>query len=90
MAVNARMRTGVMAALHLFRGKSIRPEAADHQGESARPAVVLAHRPLAIGLTAALSVQSGSTPALLGFSINAGGHLLGRAVIIPWAEIPAA
>jgi Raf kinase inhibitor-like YbhB/YbcL family protein len=37
-----------------------------------------------------LSVQADSTPALLGFSINAGGHLLGRAVIIPWAETPAA
>ena len=37
-----------------------------------------------------LSVQTDSTPALLGFSINAGGHLLGRAVIICWAEIPAA
>ena len=37
-----------------------------------------------------LSVQADSTPALLGFSINAGGHLLGRAVITPWAEIPAA
>jgi hypothetical protein len=37
-----------------------------------------------------LSVQADSTPALLGFSINAGGHLLGRAVIICWAEIPAA
>ncbi len=36
-----------------------------------------------------LSVSAGSTPALLGFSINTGGHLLGRAVIIPWAEIPA-
>jgi hypothetical protein len=34
-------------------------------------------------------VQAGSTPALLGFSINGGGHLLGRAVIICWAEIPA-
>jgi Raf kinase inhibitor-like YbhB/YbcL family protein len=37
-----------------------------------------------------LSVQTDSTPAFLGFSINAGGHLLGRAVIIPWAEVPAA
>ena len=31
-----------------------------------------------------------STPAWLGFSINISGHLLGRAVITPWAEIPAA
>ena len=37
MPVNASMRTGVMAALHLFMAKSIRPAAADHQGESARP-----------------------------------------------------
>jgi hypothetical protein len=31
-----------------------------------------------------------STAPWLGFSINADGHLLGRAVITPWAEIPAA
>ena len=37
-----------------------------------------------------LSVQADSAPALLGFHINAGGHLLARAVIIPWAEVPAA
>jgi Raf kinase inhibitor-like YbhB/YbcL family protein len=36
-----------------------------------------------------LGVQADSTPALLGFHINAGGHLLGRAVVTPWAEIPA-
>ena len=36
-----------------------------------------------------LPVQADSTPALLGFSINVSGHLLGRAVITPWAEIPA-
>jgi Raf kinase inhibitor-like YbhB/YbcL family protein len=36
-----------------------------------------------------LSVTAGSTPAFLGLSINAGGHLLGRAVLIPWAEVPA-
>jgi len=35
-------------------------------------------------------VTADSTPAFLGFSINAGGHLLGRAVLIPWAEVPAA
>jgi hypothetical protein len=34
-------------------------------------------------------VQADSTPAWLGFSINVSGHLLGRAVIIPRAEIPA-
>jgi hypothetical protein len=37
-----------------------------------------------------LQVQADSTPAWLGFSINTSGHLLGRAVITPWAEIPAA
>jgi Raf kinase inhibitor-like YbhB/YbcL family protein len=37
-----------------------------------------------------LQVQADSTPAWLGFSINISGHLLGRAVITPWAEIPAA
>ena len=36
-----------------------------------------------------LQVQADSTPAWLGFSINVSGHLLGRAVITPWAEIPA-
>jgi len=37
-----------------------------------------------------LGVTGDSTPAFLGFNINAGGHLLGRTVIIPWAEVPAA
>jgi hypothetical protein len=37
-----------------------------------------------------LRVQADSTPAWLGFSINISGHLLARAVIIPWAEVPAA
>jgi hypothetical protein len=37
-----------------------------------------------------LRVQADSTPAWLGFSINISGHLLGRAVITPTAEIPAA
>jgi Raf kinase inhibitor-like YbhB/YbcL family protein len=37
-----------------------------------------------------LQVQAYSTPAWLGFMINTSGHLLGRAVITPWAEIPAA
>jgi phosphatidylethanolamine-binding protein (PEBP) family uncharacterized protein len=37
-----------------------------------------------------LGAQADSTPALLGFHINAGGHLLARAVITPWAEIPTA
>jgi Raf kinase inhibitor-like YbhB/YbcL family protein len=37
-----------------------------------------------------LQVQADSTPAWLGFMINMSGHLLGRAVITPWAEVPAA
>jgi hypothetical protein len=37
-----------------------------------------------------LRVQADSTPAWLGFSINISGHLLARAVIIPWAEVLAA
>jgi hypothetical protein len=37
-----------------------------------------------------LQVQADSTPAWLGSSINLSGHLLGRAVITPWAEVPAA
>jgi hypothetical protein len=36
-----------------------------------------------------LGVQADSTPAWLGFMINVSGHLLGRAVITAWAEIPA-
>jgi phosphatidylethanolamine-binding protein (PEBP) family uncharacterized protein len=36
-----------------------------------------------------LGVQADSTPAWLGFMINTSGHLLGRAVITAWAEIPA-
>jgi Raf kinase inhibitor-like YbhB/YbcL family protein len=37
-----------------------------------------------------LRVQADSTPAWLGVSINISGHLLARAVIVPWAEVPAA
>ena len=37
-----------------------------------------------------LQVQADSTPAWLGLCINTSGHLLGRAVITAWAEIPAA
>jgi hypothetical protein len=35
-----------------------------------------------------LGVQADSTPAFLGFCIL--GHVLGRAVIIPWGERPSA
>lgn len=41
-----------------------------------------------VGKVGQIGVQADSTPAWLGFSINAGGHLLGRAVITPWAQIP--
>jgi hypothetical protein len=37
-----------------------------------------------------IGVPADSTPAFLNFSINSGAHLLSRAVITPWAEIPAA
>jgi phosphatidylethanolamine-binding protein (PEBP) family uncharacterized protein len=37
-----------------------------------------------------LRVQADSTPAWFGFSIHTSGHLLGRAVMTPWAQIPAA
>jgi Raf kinase inhibitor-like YbhB/YbcL family protein len=37
-----------------------------------------------------LQVQADSTPAWLGLCINTSSHLLGRAVITAWAEIPAA
>ena len=36
-----------------------------------------------------LGVEATSTPAFLGFSMNNGGHLPGRAVLIPGAEVPA-
>ncbi len=36
-----------------------------------------------------IAVQADSTPAWLGFSINLSGHLLGRAVITPWAQLPS-
>ena len=35
-----------------------------------------------------LGVQPDSTPALMGFYVNVGGHLLGRAVITPIAKVP--
>jgi Raf kinase inhibitor-like YbhB/YbcL family protein len=35
-----------------------------------------------------IDVKADSTPALLGFYINSGGHLLARAVMTPWAEVP--
>jgi Raf kinase inhibitor-like YbhB/YbcL family protein len=44
---------------------------------------------LGIDSVSQLQVQADSTPAWLGFCINTSGHLLGRAVITPWAEIPA-
>jgi len=37
-----------------------------------------------------LRVQADSTPAWLGLMVNTSGHLLARAVITAWAEIPAA
>lgn len=37
-----------------------------------------------------LGVTTDSTPAFLGFTVNTSGHLLARAALIPWAEIPAA
>ena len=51
---------------------------------------VIVVQAIAVEYVGQLSVQADSTPAFLGFSINAGGRLLGRAVITPWAEIPAA
>jgi Raf kinase inhibitor-like YbhB/YbcL family protein len=37
-----------------------------------------------------LGVTPDSSAALLGFLVNTSGHLLARAVLTPWAEIPAA
>ena len=36
-----------------------------------------------------IGVRADSTPALVFFTVNSGGHLLARAVITPWAEVPA-
>jgi phosphatidylethanolamine-binding protein (PEBP) family uncharacterized protein len=36
-----------------------------------------------------LGVEATSTLAILGFSNYNGGHLLGGAALIPWAEVPA-
>ena len=36
-----------------------------------------------------IGMRADSTPALVGFTINSGGHLPARAVITPWAEVPA-
>ena len=51
---------------------------------------VIVVQALGIEKVGQLQVQADSTPAWLGFSINISRHLLGRAVITPWAEIPAA
>jgi hypothetical protein len=49
---------------------------------------VIVVQALGIEKVGQLQVQADSTPAWLGFGIS--GRLLGRAVIIAWAEIPAA
>jgi Raf kinase inhibitor-like YbhB/YbcL family protein len=51
---------------------------------------VIVVQALGIEKVGQLQVQADSTPAWLGFCINVSGHLLGRAVITAWAEIPAA
>jgi Raf kinase inhibitor-like YbhB/YbcL family protein len=50
---------------------------------------VIVVQALGIEKVGQLQVQADSTPAWLGFSLNVSGHLLARAVITPWAEIPA-
>jgi Raf kinase inhibitor-like YbhB/YbcL family protein len=45
---------------------------------------------LNIDHVAELGVKPESTPAMMGFYVNAGGHLLGRAVITPVGQVPAA
>jgi len=56
----------------------------------ARHRYVIVVQAIGIERVGQLRVQADSTPAWLGFSINVSGHLLARAVITPWAEIPAA
>jgi phosphatidylethanolamine-binding protein (PEBP) family uncharacterized protein len=56
----------------------------------ARHRYVIVVQAIGIEKVGQLQVQADSTPAWLGFSINLSGHLLGRAIISPWAEIPAA
>jgi Raf kinase inhibitor-like YbhB/YbcL family protein len=56
----------------------------------ARHRYVIVVQAIGIEKVGQLQVQADSTPAWLGFSINLSGHLLGRAVMTPWAELPAA
>jgi phosphatidylethanolamine-binding protein (PEBP) family uncharacterized protein len=56
----------------------------------ARHRYVIVVQAIGIEKVGQLQVRADSTPAWLGFSINVSGHLLGRAVIMPWAELPAA
>jgi Raf kinase inhibitor-like YbhB/YbcL family protein len=65
-----------------FSGAAPRPGDGRHRYVIVVQAIDVDH----VGL---LGVTADSTPAFLGLSINAGGHLLGRAVLIPWAEVPA-
>ena len=57
---------------------------------AARHRYVIVVQAIGIEKVGQLQVQGDSTPAWLGFSINLSGHLLGRAVITAWAELPAA
>ena len=56
----------------------------------ARHRYVIVVQAIGIERVGQLQVAADSTPAWLGFCINTSGHLLGRAVITPRAEIPAA
>ncbi len=55
----------------------------------ARHRYVIEVQAIGIEKVGQLQVQGDSTPAWLGFSINLSGHLLGRAVMTPWAELPS-
>jgi phosphatidylethanolamine-binding protein (PEBP) family uncharacterized protein len=66
------------------------PAGAFHVPGDARHRYVIVVQAIGIENVGQLQVQADSTPAWLGFSINLIGHLLGRAVITPRAELPAA
>jgi hypothetical protein len=55
----------------------------------ARHRYVIVVQALDIGSIDKIGMRADSTPALVGFTINSGGHLLARAVITPWAEVRA-
>jgi hypothetical protein len=90
-SINARFRAGVIAALHPLRVSSIRPAAADHQGESARPGSVVtcprAHLPGASGNSCPSSSGRDCDPHWARRAGSGGGALL-RYRGVPGGAVP--